>query len=742
MRRHVGFIILLAFAALATLPAAARREPDIQTQRLAKLGKVWLTTKFAHPRVALTDRDWDGALVSALPGVKAATDDKSFAEAIGAMLVTLDDPVTRVVNPGEPGAGGSQASPAGSGIKIAASPDGALILDMRAPGTPVDFAAIQKTITANLDAITKAERMIVDLRGTRATGTQLVSMLQAFLISHPITLPATRHVLHSGYRAQVGGAAFYNSQYTIDAATTVLPRPGLGPRRVAFVLDRTVTVPVLAMALQAEGSGAIVVVGQAPLMPVSVLSIALGGGSYAVIRASDLVCNGRRIDARPDATLEANEPDDRVYIQASGLIATARPPSPGVEDLSPLWKPEAGYADESCPSEAHRLLAVFRLWGVFDYFFPYKHLLDKPWDDVLEEFIPRVLAVQNELEYAQTMAQMAARGQDSHIGITGSRALSKWLGEMPPPVFIRFIEGKPIVTRILDDKAAAGLRVGDEIVTVDGEQAGARGLRLEQYLAFSTPAGRDRTVESRMLSGDPGSTARLAVRGADAAVREVSVQRPERATPAAQRDGEVVRLLDGNIGYADLDRLEVADVPQMFARFRNAVGIIFDMRGYPRSTAWAIAPRINTRKPSAAALFFRPLLEAGSTTNRLTFLQPLPPTTTWVYERPTVMLIDERTISQAEHTGLFFKAANGTTFIGSPTTGANGDVTSTVLPGGLRVSFTGHDVRYPDGRQLQRVGLIPDVEVKPTIAGIRAGRDEVLERAVKYLTGTMKSPEE
>jgi C-terminal processing protease CtpA/Prc len=97
------------------------------------------------------------------------------------------------------------------------------------------------------------------------------------------------------------------------------------------------------------------------------------------------------------------------------------------------------------------------------------------------------------------------------------------------------------------------------------------------------------------------------------------------------------------------------------------------------------------------------------------------------------MLIDERAISQSEHSGLFFKAANGTTFIGSPTTGANGDVTSLVLPGGLQMRFTGHDVRWPDGRQLQRIGLIPDIEIRPTIAGIRAGRDEVLERAVAHL---------
>ncbi|MEO8593974.1 MAG: hypothetical protein ABI759_11695 [Candidatus Solibacter sp.] len=90
-------------------------------------------------------------------------------------------------------------------------------------------------------------------------------------------------------------------------------------------------------------------------------------------------------------------------------------------------------------------------------------------------------------------------------------------------------------------------------------------------------------------------------------------------------------------------------------------------------------------------------------------------------------------ISQSEHSGLFYRTANGTVFIGSPTQGANGDVTYFMAPGGIRINFSGHDVRWPDGKQLQRVGLLPDIEVRPTIAGIQSARDEVLERAVAYL---------
>jgi C-terminal processing protease CtpA/Prc len=106
------------------------------------------------------------------------------------------------------------------------------------------------------------------------------------------------------------------------------------------------------------------------------------------------------------------------------------------------------------------------------------------------------------------------------------------------------------------------------------------------------------------------------------------------------------------------------------------------------------------------------------------------------YKGKTVMLINELAGSQAEHSGLFFEAANGTRFIGSPTAGANGDITNFTVPGGIRITFSGHGVRHADGRQLQRVGLLPDIEVRPTIQGIREGRDEVLERAIEYLKAT------
>jgi hypothetical protein len=55
-----------------------------------------------------------------------------------------------------------------------------------------------------------------------------------------------------------------------------------------------------------------------------------------------------------------------------------------------------------------------------------------------------------------------------------------------------------------------------------------------------------------------------------------------------------------------------------------------------------------------------------------------------------------------------------------------------ILLSGIEVPFTGQEVRYADGRQLQRIGILTNVEANPTIADIRAGRDEILEKEWKY----------
>ena len=68
--------------------------------------------------------------------------------------------------------------------------------------------------------------------------------------------------------------------------------------------------------------------------------------------------------------------------------------------------------------------------------------------------------------------------------------------------------------------------------------------------------------------------------------------------------------------------------------------------------------------------------------------------------------------------------------VGEPTAGTNGNVNQVALPGGYAFAFTGMKVLKHDGSRHHLVGILPTIPVHRTLAGIAAGRDELLEAAM------------
>ena len=167
--------------------------------------------------------------------------------------------------------------------------------------------------------------------------------------------------------------------------------------------------------------------------------------------------------------------------------------------------------------------------------------------------------------------------------------------------------------------------------------------------------------------------------------------------------------------------------------FRNTPGVILDMRGYPVGGAFGLVGRL--ARPDSPPAFVGGSVRYDGTSASFSLEESL--ATEEVpgpgYAGRVVVLADGSTQSAAEHVCALLESSLDVTFVGSRTSGANGGVTRTILPGGIVVNFTGQSMRLRDGSRLQRVGIVPDVEVEPTLAGIRAGRDEVLERAVEVL---------
>jgi C-terminal processing protease CtpA/Prc len=731
----------LLFLLVLTLPAAGAPPPP-GVDRLARLAKLWGTVRYLHPYLAYKEIDWDGALVRAIPGVRAARTPAEYAATVQTMLAALGDPATRV-----------QAVPQRSPLPPAGKPPapfrwldaGTLSVYLRPDAdTGMDEAAFQAAMRSLSGELSKAKAVIVDIRGMGFPypAEYVLHDLANALSSRPVEEPAQRYRLHSGFRDQVGpGYGGYYSGFEVRAVDRYAPPAGAAAKRVVFLVNGDTVLPPVTMALQAAGDGAIVSAGSlGEGAGARLRTVDLGEGWMALVRTTEIVPRPGWSGPRADAELPPDAGDSALEGAALRLLREAWPKSPA-GSAAPLpdavWRPDPSYDGMTEPTAEYRLLGVFKLWNVFHYFFPYLHLTGD-WDAVLPEFIARMEQARDGREYALTLAEMAARANDGHVALSGNPTLDALYGRAPAPVAVRWIEDAWVVTELGEPAKTSGIEIGDVILTLDGEPVAKRDATLRRYYSASTEAGMRRKIADHLLSGEAGTELVLTVRGRGDQVREVRLKRqPWTPRPA----GETVRVLPGNLGYADLTRLTVPEVEGMFERLKGTRAIVLDMRGYPNGTAWPITPYLNTRGATAGPLFRRRLLSGlDQGESSLDFTQRLPDAPVPRYPGRTVMLIDERTVSQAEHSGLFFEAANGTKFIGTPTAGADGDITFFSLPGIASVRFSGHDIRHPDGRQLQRIGLVPDVLVSPTIQGIREGRDEVLDRAVRYLNEELPAP--
>ena len=738
----ISALLVLCVAGPRDVHAQATAPDSVRIARLASLGRLWGAVKYFHPALVSRPVDWDSALVAAIPRVRAATSRAEFVAAVDTMLAALGDPLTHVVHPAAPEARLASAKK----TRFDWQADSTLVVTL---GDPSDYPALLAELQRGQADIERSRRIVFDLRagGSNVESGSFgylfsVAGLNGLLAPRAIASPSFRTRMYSGFPTQVGGTSGgYWAGFSIVAGDAFEPLPNNPERRVVFVADRESDVPSIALALQQSGSGSIVMDGSSRELPRlgNSWQMRLTDSVVVSLRTGDLVAQDGTLGARADTAVATRGGGDAALDLGLQLVhRPARQPERATETKAFTPPPERAYAEMRNPSLEYRLLGAFRYWNAINYFYPYKSLMGEDWNAVLAWAIPKFENARDSLQYALATAELVSRIHDSHGTVQGT-TLPTYFGIAPPGLKVRYVEGKVVVTEVDGDSAvrASGVRLGDVVVRVDGEAVTARRAHLAPYLASSTPQALDAKVSQRILNGASNSTAALGVIGPDGREREVKVPRRMSFYQSMRwtRPGPTWKVLSGNIGYVDLERLTVPQVDSMFDALKNTKAIIFDNRSYPQGTAWSIAPRLTDREDVVGARFQRPLVMSPDSTewNTHAFVQLLPRTTKPRYHGKTVMLVDERTISQAEHTALFFEAANGTKFVGSPTMGANGDVTVVVLPGNLIAAFTGHDVRHADGRQLQRVGITPDVQVRPTIAGIRAGKDEVLERAVRLV---------
>jgi C-terminal processing protease CtpA/Prc len=373
-----------------------------------------------------------------------------------------------------------------------------------------------------------------------------------------------------------------------------------------------------------------------------------------------------------------------------------------------------------------RLAILAEAWPVLHHFYPY---WDAPsWDaentDWTAALRTALLAAatdrndEDDAAFARTLRRFVSALRDGHGAVVRGAGLP-----FVPPLAWDWMEDRLAVTSGLSP-----LRPGDLILEIDGAPAAEALAAEEELTSAATPQHRRAQALATLAAGPPGTEIELAVQPAEGPVRTVKLRRSQPVDDLVSPLDRIAEVRPG-IFYLDVRRATDEDFRIALPRLAAARGVVFDLRGHPKMSKTFLQHLTDHSLDSAhwdLPVTVRPDRK-GTTWHRSRWtLQPASPR----LRGNLAFLTNGAAISYAETMLGIVEHYKLGEIVGGPTGGTNGNALWLHLPAGYSLRWTGMRVMKHDGTRHHSVGIRPTVPVTPTLAGVRAGRDEVLERGV------------
>jgi C-terminal processing protease CtpA/Prc len=413
---------------------------------------------------------------------------------------------------------------------------------------------------------------------------------------------------------------------------------------------------------------------------------------------------------------------------------------------NPLFKNEKSYASMSYPDIGYRILSLYRYWSMINYFFPYRNVIGEDWNLVLPSSLPDFINAKNELDYSLAALKIIARVKDTHANIYSfNKALEEFKGRNSAPFQAKFIEGKLVITALHTDTldVKEKLAVGDIISKIEG--IGIDEM-VKKFLPYTPASNYDTQLRNLskdiLLRSNKGRMKLNIIRQGHSFEYNVPMGNLQLGYKDPLYDNaEAFKVLDNNIGYVFPGKYKNSMLGDIKKGFQGVKGIIIDMRCYPSDfMPFSFGSYIKDRESPFVKFTLGSISHPGSFHFGLPIKNGIfaygnggPEN---YFKGKVIVLVNSSTQSQAEYTTIAFQSAANVSVLGSTTAGADGDVSQINLPGGISTMISGVGVFYPDGAPSQRVGVKINYKVYPTIKGITAGKDELMEKAIEILNNS------
>jgi hypothetical protein len=436
---------------------------------------------------------------------------------------------------------------------------------------------------------------------------------------------------------------------------------------------------------------------------------------------------------QPDATLFAAMPPGernaefplgaglkaRVPIDLSDEDAKATPAQQ--EAIATLASNPVNFDDNPISAD-QRLADIVVSWNVYRHFYPYWQEVGGDWDNQLEPLLATVDAPASREVQRDSLRHLVALVQDGHGFVYDPRRPMGGLSLRLEPI------GDALVVTASADPA---MHAGDRIVSIDGVEYGAW-AKKQGSLVSGSPQWQRWELAGALNAGYVGTPVSLGLER-DGHSLDVTLTYSKQAPRVSPPRPEPVTQLKDGVWYLDIARASEQDLNDHLGQFSQAHALIVDLRGYPTSKTGSELLRHLLTEPEHAQWMHVPKYDAPFD-QRIGYndlgwnLVPAAPR----IEGKVMVLTDGRAISYAESILGYFADLHLATIVGSPSAGTNGDVQNFYTPSGYRISFTSMRVTHHDGvTPFHLHGVTPDTVASPTLQDVRAGRDVVLERAMK-----------
>jgi C-terminal processing protease CtpA/Prc len=395
---------------------------------------------------------------------------------------------------------------------------------------------------------------------------------------------------------------------------------------------------------------------------------------------------------------------------------------------------EAEYAAMALPSASYRLLGLFRYWNIIEYFHPTKYVMAQPWSQVLPQFIPCFQQATDTLRYQRVLQQLISATHDGHAELAIPAGYRPPLTKpvLFPPFDYRLLNDSLLVTGYFNDSLSRldDIRRGDRLIRIGDHSVGELiDQRAPDYSGSNRSAVAQRLLPVLLIDSLPVVQVEL-IRDGQQFEKTMHRYRFERFGYRPPLPGHA-KATPPTIGYVDMGKLQVGEVKQIMAQYRNRQGIIFDVRSYPKGTFQRICNYLNPA-PKGFARYTKPDL---SFPGLFTWSgeQQVGQTNPDYYRGKVAILCDRFTQSAAESTCMALRTAPQAKIIGTQSAGANGDVSYIMFPGGYQTRFSGRGVYTMEGQLILGPGVPIDIDATPSAADYLSGTDRALQAAIDWI---------